>query len=97
MINTMKNTMLTAVQPSMTLLAITGDQANTLIDLVNDQIRAQRVYLRATPLKVTHITALTHFRNLKRLLLEDERKRMRQTAEEDENTELYSYFTGKHN
>jgi hypothetical protein len=66
-----------------TLLAINNDQANSLLDLVNDQIRAQRVYLRTTPLNRTHITALTHFRNLKRLLLAKEREIMRQ----DENTE----------
>jgi hypothetical protein len=66
-----------------TLLAINSDQANTLIDLVSDQIRAQRVYLRTTPLNKTNIAALTHFRTLKRLLLAKEREIMRQ----EENTE----------
>ncbi len=67
-----------------TILKITDDQANSLLDLVNDQIRSQRRQLRRTPLHATNISALAHFRNLKRLILEDERARMRATADDYE-------------
>ena len=80
----------------MTTIAINNDQANTLLDMVNDHIRAQRVYLRATPLNKTNIAALTHFRNLKRIILKDEQI-MRQAQPEDwqeqENRELYEMFS----
>jgi hypothetical protein len=69
----MKNTMLTAIQ---------GDQVNTLLDLVTDQIRTQRVYLRTTPLKNANIRLLTHLRNIKRKLTRQERDQMRAEAVE---------------
>ena len=69
----MKNTMLTAIQ---------GDQVNTLLDLVNDQIRIQRVYLRSTPLKNANIRLLTHLRNIKKELARQERAQMRAKAVE---------------
>jgi hypothetical protein len=81
----------------MTAITINNDQANSLLDLVNDQIRAQRVYLRSTPLNRTHITALTHFRNLKRIILKQEAEARRQEEAteqaEAENIQLYDFFT----
>lgn len=69
----MKNTMLTAIQ---------GEQVTTLLDLVNDQIRTQRVYLRSTPLKNANIKMLTHLRNIKKELARQERAQMRAEAVE---------------
>ncbi len=76
----------------MTALLINDDQANSLLDLVSDQIRIQRVYLRTTPLNRTNITALTHFRNLKRLILAKEQE-SRLIDDREENIELYDFFT----
>lgn len=89
----MKNTQLTH-NHQLTVLAINGDQANTLIDLVTDQIRAQRVYLRTTPLNRTNITALTHYRNLKRLIIAKERElqRAEDMSEQDESEDIFKYF-----
>ncbi len=79
-----------------TLINLTNDQTNTLIDLVNDQIRATRVYLRTTPLKRTYLTALTHFRNLKRLLLKQEAEAQRlellEEQDRDESEETFKFF-----
>lgn len=80
----------------MTTIAINNDQANSLLDLVNDQIRAQRVYLRSTPLNKTNIAALTHFRNLKRIILKDEQRRRLKPANDwqaEENRELFEIFS----
>ena len=79
----------------MTTIAINNDQANSLLDLVNDQIRAQRVYLRSTPLNKTNIAALTHFRNLKRIILKDEQRRRTQPDDwqAEENRELFEMFS----
>ena len=79
----------------MTTIAINNDQANSLLDLVNDQIRAQRVYLRSTPLNKTNIAALTHFRNLKRIILKDEQRRRTQPDDwqTEENAQLYEMFS----
>lgn len=79
----------------MTTIAINNDQANSLLDLVNDQIRAQRVYLRSTPLDKTNIAALTHFRNLKRIILKDEQRRRTQPDDwqAEENRELFEMFS----
>lgn len=78
------------------VILISNEQANSLIDLVSDQIRAQRVYLRSTPLNKTNIAALTHFRNLKHTLLKDEQRR-RQAQPEDwqaeENMQLFEIFS----
>ena len=78
----------------MTAIVINEDQATSLLDLVNDQIRAQRVYLRSTPLNKANIGALTHFRNLKRTILkqEAENRRTPDDWQEQENKELYSFF-----
>jgi hypothetical protein len=54
---------------SANIIILSNEQANTLLDLVTDQIRAQRVNLRRTPLDKTNIAALTHFRRLKHLIL----------------------------
>ena len=79
----------------MTTIAINSEQANSLLDLVNDQIRAQRVYLRSTPLNKTNIAALTHFRNLKRIILKDEQRRRTQPDDwqSEENKNLYDFFS----
>lgn len=79
----------------MTIIAINNDQANSLLDLVNDQIRAQRVYLRSTPLNKTNIAGLTHFRNLKRIILKDEQRRRTQPDDwqAEENRELFEIFS----
>ena len=79
----------------MTTIAINSEQANSLLDLVNDQIRAQRVYLRSTPLNKTNIAALTHFRNLKRIILKDEQRRRTQPDDwqAEENRELFEIFS----
>ncbi|MDD5356440.1 MAG: hypothetical protein PHY56_07895 [Candidatus Omnitrophica bacterium] len=69
----MKNTTLTQIQ---------GDQVNTLLDLVTDQIRTQRVYLRSTPLKNANIRLLTHLRNIKKQLTRQEKEQMRAEAVE---------------
>ena len=79
----------------MTTISINNDQANSLLDLVNDQIRAQRVYLRSTPLNKTNIAALTHFRNLKHIILKDEQRRRTQPDDwqTEENAQLYEMFS----
>ena len=79
----------------MTAIIINEDQATSLLDLVNDQIRAQRVYLRSTPLNKTNIAALTHFRNLKRIILKDEQRRRNQPEnwQDQENRELFEMFS----
>ena len=79
----------------MTTISINNDQANSLLDLVNDQIRAQRVYLRSTPLNKTNIAALTHFRNLKSIILKDEQRRRTQPDDwqSEENKNLYDFFS----
>ena len=79
----------------MTTIAINSEQANSLLDLVNDQIRAQRVYLRSTPLNKTNIAALTHFRNLKRIILKDEQRRRTQPDDwqAEENRQLFEIFS----
>lgn len=79
----------------MTTLSINNDQANTLLDLVNDQIRGQRITLRRTPLNKTNIAALTHFRNLKRTILkqEAENRRTPDDWQEQENRELFAIFS----
>ena len=79
----------------MTTISINNDQANSLLDLVTDQIRAQRVYLRSTPLNKTNIAALTHFRNLKRIILKDEQRRRTQPDDwqAEENAQLYEMFS----
>lgn len=76
-------------------LTLNNDQANSLLDLITDQIHRQRVYLRTTPLNRTNITALTHFRNLKRLILNKEREAMRQEDNEQggESEQFYDFFT----
>ena len=66
---------------SANMIIISNDQANTLIDLVNDQIRDQRVNLRRTPLNKTNIAALTHFRRLKSLILKGTQEETEQGAE----------------
>lgn len=91
----MKNTMLNNGS-GLTTLTINDDQANTLIDLVSDQIRRTRVYLRTTPLNKTNISALAHFRNLKRLLLAKEKEIQRQEdiqeAEAIEARQMYDFM-----
>ena len=82
----------------MTAIVINDDQANSLLDLVNDQIRAQRIILRLseyTNLKKTNIGALTHFRNLKRIILKDEQRRRNQPEnwQNQENRELFEMFS----
>ena len=79
----------------MTTIAINNDQANTLLDMVNDQIRGQRITLRRTPLNKTNIAALTHFRNLKRTILKQEAENRRTQPEDwqaEENRELFAIF-----
>jgi hypothetical protein len=73
-------------------LILKDDQINTLLDLVNDQIRAQRVYLRSTPLNKTYIAGLTHFRNLKRLLIAKEREILRDMSAEMDHAENMILF-----
>jgi len=79
----------------MATITVNNDQANSLLDLVNDQIRAQRVYLRSTPLNKTNIAALTHFRNLKRIILKDEQRRRTEPEnwQDQENRELFEMFS----
>lgn len=80
----------------MTTITVNNDQSNSLLDLVNDQIRAQRVTLRSTPLNKTNIAALTHFRNLKRIILKDEQRRRLEPANDwqaEENKELFQIFS----
>lgn len=82
----------------MTAIVINEDQANSLLDLVNDQIRAQRITLRLseyTNLKKTNIGALTHFRNLKRIILKDEQRRRTEPEnwQDQENRELFEMFS----
>lgn len=74
----------------MTALLINDDQANSLLDLINDQIRSQRRNLRHDSLNRTHLSALTHFRNLKRLILakeKEDRKQITNDLDELENQE----------
>lgn len=80
--------------------ALTPDQSGTLLDLVSDQVRAQRVFLRYTSFKHLekfHISALTHLRNIKRKLQEEERQRMRAEAieaiEAEENGIMFETFS----
>ena len=79
---------------------LTPDQSGTLLDLVSDQVRAQRVYLRSTSFKHLekfHISALTHLRNIKRKLQDDEMQRMRaealQMIEAEESNILFQTFS----
>ena len=75
---------------------LTPDQTGTLLDLVNDQIRTQRVYLKTTPLMTSHMKQLTHLRNIKKELARQERANMRAEAlemqEANENQMLFTMF-----
>lgn len=91
----MKNTQLNTVSAN-NILVLNADQITNLVDLVDDQIRAQRVYLRHSDLKKTSIGALTHFRHLKRVLIAKECEILRQEAKEEaesrENAEIFEIF-----
>ena len=79
----------------MKITTLTPDQAGTILDLVNDQIRSQRQYLNKGYLNRVHIADLTHLRNLKKVLLNEERAQMRAEAaemQEAENIQLFEMF-----
>ena len=72
---------------------LNNEQTNTLIDLVSDQINIQRVLLRETPLLITHMSALTHLRHIKSILVaKDKEEKWIERMEDRENAELYNFF-----
>jgi len=75
---------------------LTHDQANTLIDLVQDQILINRVYLRETPLYKSYIGVLTHLRHIRGKLQRMEAQTEPVTsvllADDMENVALYNTF-----
>lgn len=75
-----------------TIIILKDEQANTLLNLLNDQISHQRAYLRASMMIRTHLTALTHFRNLKRLIL-DKAEKNAQDEERRQDIKLHEILT----
>ena len=72
---------------------LNNEQTNTLIDLVSDQICIQRVLLRETPLLITHMSALTHLRHIKKVLVAKDREEQKaERLQEAENADLYNFF-----
>lgn len=77
---------------SATVVILKEEQANTLLDLLNDQISHQRACLRDSIMTRTHLTALAHFRNLKRLIL-DKAERNAQDEERRQDIKLHEILT----